>query len=402
MTKIFKALCGTALALSLVSPALAAKADKNAPAPAPAAATPSPVVPGIGVANLNAAVAGSNAFQVAGQQRQTTYKATYDAVTNTNLKRIRYSSPYQYWETTDKATYDSTSSAGRRRTKDYTPPFDSYDVTSTQTPNSTILTRLITGNDFGVPAQSVNGSYVNAEVANMYLLPDWSQFTGALTAVALAECGGTVTIQTKVGSTSAQVGALYAPGDESRFRELVGELLAPPLAGALGMPLRRFLGWNLLGSALWAGVSVGVGRVFHAQIDELLRALSRLGGVAVIEQLVERFYALMDNLPEAAGIRAMHGPDLAPVKAVLVRFLTEWTGGPQAYSAERGHPRLRRKHLPFAIGAAERDAWMACMTGALDGLVADPELKDQLTRAFFKTADFIRNDKGSSHDHHSH
>ena len=129
---------------------------------------------------------------------------------------------------------------------------------------------------------------------------------------------------------------------------------------------------------------------------------ARLGGVAVIEQLVERFYALMDSLPEAAGIRAMHGPDLAPVKAVLVRFLTEWTGGPQAYSAERGHPRLRRKHLPFAIGAAERDAWMACMTGALDGLVADPELKDQLTRAFFKTADFIRNDKGSSHDHHSY
>lgn len=59
-------------------------------------------------------------------------------------------------------------------------------------------------------------------------------------------------------------------------------ILAPPLAGALGMPLRRFLGWNLLGSALWAGVSVGVGRVFHAQIDELLRALSRLGGVAVL------------------------------------------------------------------------------------------------------------------------
>ena len=133
----------------------------------------------------------------------TVNKATYDAVTNTNLKRIRYSSPYQYWETTDKATYDSTSSSGRRRTKDYTPPFDSYDVTSTQTPNSTILTRLITGNDFGVPAQSVNGSYVNAEVANMYLLPDWSQFTGALTAVALAECGGTVTIQTKVGGAAA-------------------------------------------------------------------------------------------------------------------------------------------------------------------------------------------------------
>jgi hypothetical protein len=77
MTKIFKALCGTAIALALVSPAVAQKKDKSAPAPA--AAVAGPVVPGIGVANLNAAVAGSNAFQVAGQQRQTTYKATYDS-----------------------------------------------------------------------------------------------------------------------------------------------------------------------------------------------------------------------------------------------------------------------------------------------------------------------------------
>lgn len=129
---------------------------------------------------------------------------------------------------------------------------------------------------------------------------------------------------------------------------------------------------------------------------------ARLGGATVIEQLVERFYLLMDSLPEAATIRAMHGPNLAPVKEVLVRYLTEWTGGPQVYSAERGHPRLRRKHLPFAIGQAERDAWMLCMTRALDNVVADPDLKDQLTRAFAKTADFIRNDKGSSHDHHSH
>jgi len=58
-------------------------------------------------------------------------------------------------------------------------------------------------------------------------------------------------------------------------------ILAPPLAGALGMPARRFLGWNLLGSALWAGVSVAAGRVFHAQIDALLNVLSRLGSLAL-------------------------------------------------------------------------------------------------------------------------
>lgn len=58
-------------------------------------------------------------------------------------------------------------------------------------------------------------------------------------------------------------------------------ILAPPLAGALGMGARRFLGWNLLGSALWAGVAIGVGRAFHEQIDALLRVLSRLGGLAL-------------------------------------------------------------------------------------------------------------------------
>ena len=58
-------------------------------------------------------------------------------------------------------------------------------------------------------------------------------------------------------------------------------ILAPPLAGALGMPARRFLGWNLLGSALWAGVAIAVGRLCHEQIDALLHALSHLGGLAL-------------------------------------------------------------------------------------------------------------------------
>lgn len=58
-------------------------------------------------------------------------------------------------------------------------------------------------------------------------------------------------------------------------------ILAPPLAGALGMSAARFVGWNLLGSALWAGVAIGVGRVFHEQIGDVLHALSHLGGVAL-------------------------------------------------------------------------------------------------------------------------
>ena len=59
-------------------------------------------------------------------------------------------------------------------------------------------------------------------------------------------------------------------------------ILAPPLAGALGMPVRRFLAWNLLGSALWAGSRIAVGSIFHEQIGTLLRALSELGSVALL------------------------------------------------------------------------------------------------------------------------
>ncbi len=127
---------------------------------------------------------------------------------------------------------------------------------------------------------------------------------------------------------------------------------------------------------------------------------SQIGGTGPLKQLVDRFYFHMDTRPDAAGIRAMHPADLGPVKRVLLNFLIEWTGGPQAYSQERGHPRLRRKHLGFVIGSAERDAWMACMQAALDEVVPDAALKAQLTQAFLKTADFIRNDAGTTHQHH--
>ena len=76
MTKIFKALCGTALALALVSPAIAQKKPAAAPA---APASSGAIVPGLGVANLDAAIANSNAYKVAQQQRAVTYKATVDA-----------------------------------------------------------------------------------------------------------------------------------------------------------------------------------------------------------------------------------------------------------------------------------------------------------------------------------
>jgi len=124
---------------------------------------------------------------------------------------------------------------------------------------------------------------------------------------------------------------------------------------------------------------------------------ARLGGEAAVARLVDAFYRAMDTLPEAAGIRAMHAPDLGHTRAVLTLYFTEWLGGPAGYSAQRGHPRLRMRHAPFSIGAAERDAWLACMRHALADVVGDDaELRDQLMQALFKTADWLRNTQGSS------
>jgi len=115
------------------------------------------------------------------------------------------------------------------------------------------------------------------------------------------------------------------------------------------------------------------------------------GGAEGIQTLVERFYALMDELPQARAIRALHPADLSHAKERLFMFLSGWLGGPPLYEERFGHPRLRQKHISFPIGEAERDAWMLCMTLALDEVVADPALRTQLTQSFFKTADFLRN-----------
>lgn len=120
-----------------------------------------------------------------------------------------------------------------------------------------------------------------------------------------------------------------------------------------------------------------------------------------VHRIVDRFYFHMDTRADAAAIRALHPPDLGPVREVLTRYLTEWLGGPPVYSAERGHPRLRRRHLPFRIGEAERDAWMRCMRAALEDVIPDVALRAELTAAFYRVADFLRNDAGHAHQPHA-
>jgi hemoglobin len=136
-----------------------------------------------------------------------------------------------------------------------------------------------------------------------------------------------------------------------------------------------------------------------AQSQAQAPIFDRIGGLVVVDRLVEAFYGRMDSLSEARTIRAMHPADLGPVKAVLKRYLAEWMGGPKLYSPEKGHPRLRQRHMGFPIGAAERDAWMACMEGALDAAVADAEARGEIREALARLADWMRNQAGNPHDH---
>jgi len=116
-----------------------------------------------------------------------------------------------------------------------------------------------------------------------------------------------------------------------------------------------------------------------------------IGGETTLRQLVQHFYQHMDNLAEAKPIRAMHAPDLGSAQDKLFMFLSGWMGGPPLYMEKYGHPRLRMRHLPFAIDESARDQWMLCMKLALDDVVNDQALRDELLFAFHEIADFMRN-----------
>ncbi len=120
----------------------------------------------------------------------------------------------------------------------------------------------------------------------------------------------------------------------------------------------------------------------------------RIGGAEKIRALVVRFYQIMDELPEAYGIRKMHAPHLQSAEDKLFKFLSGWMGGPQLFVNEYGHPRLRARHLPFTIGNSERDQWLLCMNKALMEVVEDVALRNELSEAFAKVADHMRNTEG--------
>lgn len=116
-----------------------------------------------------------------------------------------------------------------------------------------------------------------------------------------------------------------------------------------------------------------------------------LGGEEAVRRLVDRFYTLMDTLPEAWVIRKIHQDDLGSARQKLFEYFSGWLGGPALYESKYGHPRMRARHMPFSIGEAERDAWLACMAQAFDETLPAGPVRDAFWERVLGLADWMRN-----------
>ena len=115
-----------------------------------------------------------------------------------------------------------------------------------------------------------------------------------------------------------------------------------------------------------------------------------------IRHLTNTFYDIMDSLPEAAGLRAMHAKDLTVMKEKLADYLIGWMGGPPLYADKYDTVCMTTPHEPYHIGPAERDQWLLCMDKALAQTGASKELVEMLKIPLFRIADAVRNKQGPS------
>ncbi len=122
---------------------------------------------------------------------------------------------------------------------------------------------------------------------------------------------------------------------------------------------------------------------------EELTLYEAAGGMPFFEGLVGRFYESVATDPV---LRPLYPEaDLEGARHRLTLFLAQYWGGPRTYDAERGHPRLRMRHMPFAIGPAERDAWLRLMRAAIDGSGASTTVTQRLQVYIDSAAEAMRN-----------
>jgi hemoglobin len=121
-----------------------------------------------------------------------------------------------------------------------------------------------------------------------------------------------------------------------------------------------------------------------------LTVFEAAGGMAYFEALVDRFYEGVAGDPLLVRLYP-EAPDLSGARHRLTLFLAQYWGGPTTYSDERGHPRLRMRHGPFAIGPLERDRWLVHMRAAIDVVDAPPEVRSRLHEYVTMAAEAMRN-----------
>ena len=122
---------------------------------------------------------------------------------------------------------------------------------------------------------------------------------------------------------------------------------------------------------------------------DLQTLYDRAGGTPFFEALVGRFYDGVEMDPDLRPVYPE--PDLAGARHRLTLFLIQYWGGPTTYEDERGHPRLRMRHSPFAIGPAERDRWLVHMRAAIADLAPPEDVAAELERYFSMAAEAMRN-----------
>ncbi|QDK46174.1 globin [Bdellovibrio sp. ZAP7] len=116
-----------------------------------------------------------------------------------------------------------------------------------------------------------------------------------------------------------------------------------------------------------------------------------IGGEPVVRKICQRFYEIMDTMPEVKAIRDMHPENLRGSEEKLFMFLSGWLGGPSLFQERFGHPRLRMRHFPFAIGKSERDQWMLCMVHAFEDVGIEEPMRSDLLHSLLNLADHMRN-----------
>lgn len=126
-------------------------------------------------------------------------------------------------------------------------------------------------------------------------------------------------------------------------------------------------------------------------MSDAVTPYSRIGGEPALRRLVERFYELMDTLPEAYGIRKLHAVDLSGAEEKLFMYFSGWLGGPPLYVERFGQPMLRARHLPFPIGSDEAEQWMLCMRQAMTEVITDVTLLAALEKSLDDLARHMRN-----------